>query len=289
MKTALVFGGTRFFGVNLVQTLLSKGLTVTVASRQNSEVPFGSEVETLKVDRFDFKSVQEAVSGRTWDMVFDQICFNARDAKIAVQALHGKTQKYIFTSTMSVYDFAENVSETDFNPTLYPISDTPPDQVTYQEGKRQAEAVFFQEAAFPVIAVRIPIVLGEYDYTQRLLLHINRTREGAVIGFPNLQAKMGFIHQKEAGHFLAWIGEQDFSGPINACADEIISMEELMALIESEVGIKPILPSTFEPSEHSPYGVGNTWNMSNSKAKELGYCFSTLDDWLPGLIKYLAN
>ncbi len=289
MKTALVFGGTRFFGVNLVQELLNKGVKVTVATRQNSEIPFGNKVETLKVDRFDLDSVKEAVSGKTWDVVFDQICFNARDARIAIQALTNKIHTYIFTSTMSVYDYAENVVEADFDPYSYPISDTPPDQVSYQEGKRQAEAVFFQEATFPVIAVRIPIVLGEHDYTERLLLHINRVKEGAVIGFPNLQAKMGFIHQKEAGSFLAWISEQNCTGPINACANKEISMAELMALIEEEVGKKAILPNTFDPSEHSPYGIENNWNMSNSKASELGFRFSNLTDWLPGLIKHLVN
>ncbi|SHT39293.1 short chain dehydrogenase [Mycobacteroides abscessus subsp. abscessus] len=289
MKTALVFGGTRFFGVNLVQELLNKGVKVTVATRQNSEVPFENRVETLKVDRFDLDSVKEAVSGRTWDVVFDQICFNARDARIAIQALTDKIHTYIFTSTMSVYHYAENVVEADFDPYSYPISDTPPDKVTYQEGKRQAEAVFFQEADFPVIAVRIPIVLGEHDYTERLLLHINRTKEGSLIGFPNLQAKMGFIHQKEAGNFLVWVSEQNFNGPINACANEEISMAELMILIEDEVGKKAILPSTFDSSEHSPYGIENNWNMSNAKASELGFRFSNLSDWLPGLIKHLAN
>jgi nucleoside-diphosphate-sugar epimerase len=289
MKSALIFGGTRFFGVNLVQTLLHKGVKVTVATRQNGTIPFGDEVEKLKVDRFDSDSVKAAVSGRTWDVVFDQICFNARDARIALHALQGKIGKYIFTSTMSVYDFAENVIETDFDPFSYPISDIPPDQVTYQEGKRQAEAVFFQEASFPVVAVRIPIVLGEHDYTERLLLHINRTKEGKVIGFPNLDAKMGFIHQKEAGDFLAWISEQEYTGPINACANGEISMGGLMTLVEEEVGKKAILPRTFDPSEHSPYGVENTWNMKNTKATKLGYPFSTLNDWLPGLVKDLAN
>jgi nucleoside-diphosphate-sugar epimerase len=289
MKSALIFGGTMFFGVNLVQTLLHKGVKVTVATRQNGTIPFGDEVEKLKVDRFDSNSVKAAVSDRTWDVVFDQICFNARDARIALQALQGKIGKYIFTSTMSVYDFAENVIETDFDPFSYPISDIPPDQVTYQEGKRQAEAVFFQEASFPVVAVRIPIVLGERDYTERLLLHINRTKEGKVIGFPNLDAKMGFIHQKEAGDFLAWISEQEYTGPINACANGEISMGELMTLVEEEVGKKAILPRTFDPSEHSPYGVENTWNMKNTKATKLGYPFSTLNDWLPGLVKDLAN
>ncbi|MCM3603700.1 hypothetical protein M3175_23750 [Robertmurraya korlensis] len=190
---------------------------------------------------------------------------------------------------MSVYDYAENVGKADFDPYSFPISNIPPDKVTYQEGKRQAEAVFFQEAAFPVIAVRIPIVLGEHDYTERLLLHINRAKEGGVIGFPNLQAKMGFIHQKEAGNFLVWVSEQNFTGPINACANKEISMADLMALIEEEVGKKAFLPNTFDPSEHSPYGIENTWNMSNTKARELGFRFSNLSDWLPGLIKHLAN
>lgn len=100
---------------------------------------------------------------------------------------------------------------------------------------------------------------------------------------------MGFIHQKEAGNFLVWISEQNFSGPINACANNEISMADLMALIEGEVGKQAILPNTFDPSEHSPYGIENNWNMSNAKAIELGYRFSNLSDWLPGLIKQLAN
>ncbi|EKN66902.1 hypothetical protein BABA_13477 [Neobacillus bataviensis LMG 21833] len=34
---------------------------------------------------------------------------------------------------------------------------------TYAEGKRQAEAVLFQQATFPVVAVRFPIVMGVDD------------------------------------------------------------------------------------------------------------------------------
>jgi len=36
----------------------------------------------------------------------------------------------------------------------------------------------------------------------------------------------------------------------------------------------------------SPYGIKETWTMDNSKAKNLGYEFSNLKDWLPGLIDY---
>ncbi|MGX9135065.1 hypothetical protein ACWV26_11955 [Rummeliibacillus sp. JY-2-4R] len=40
MKTALVLGGTRFFGVKLVQCLLDNGVSVTVATRGNRNSPF---------------------------------------------------------------------------------------------------------------------------------------------------------------------------------------------------------------------------------------------------------
>ncbi|MGG7619314.1 NAD-dependent epimerase/dehydratase family protein [Bacillus coreaensis] len=148
MKTALVFGGTRFFGVNLVQELLNKGVKVTVATRQNSEIPFGNKVETLKLDRFDLDSVKEAVSGRTWDVVFDQICFNARDARIAIQTLTDKIHTYIFTSTMSVYDYAENVIEAEFYPYSYPISDTLPDKVTFRKENGRRRRYFSKRQLF---------------------------------------------------------------------------------------------------------------------------------------------
>lgn len=286
MKTALVIGGTRFFGVNLVEALLEKGVHVTIASRQNSSDPFANKVERLKLDRFDEASMVAAVAGKAWDIVFDQLCYASVDAEIAVRALEGKVKRYIFTSTLSVYDDGKNMVEEMFDPYTYELKMVTRDEVTYQEGKRQAEAYFFQKASFPVVAVRIPIVLGEEDYTGRLLHYVNSIKNEKPVYFPNPDAEMGFIYQREAGNFLAWVATTENTGPINAQANGIISMRELMNLIGVETG-KKVKITTEEHTLASPYGIEHTWCLSNGKATKLGYTFTNLLDWLPGLIKNL--
>ncbi|OZM56849.1 NAD-dependent dehydratase [Lottiidibacillus patelloidae] len=287
MKTALVFGGTRFFGVNLVNALIKQGVKVTIATRGETPDDFGDKVERLMVDRFNDKSVNEAVEGRNWDVVFDQLCFSSEDAKITVAALTGKIKRYIFTSTMSVYPFKAGMKEEDFNPYTYELKMVRREDVDYQEGKRQAEAYFFQKASFPVVAVRIPIVMGEEDYTKRLLHYVTSIKEGKEVYLPNPEAKMCFIHQKEAGDFLAWTATQDFTGPINACATGEITMQKLMEEIAKQTG-KEVKIVTDQEME-SPYGLKTSWSITNEKAQKLGYPFTKLNDWLPQLLLNLQQ
>jgi nucleoside-diphosphate-sugar epimerase len=287
MKTALVFGGTRFFGVNLVEKLLEQGVKVTVATRQNSEDPFGDKVERIKVDRFDEASVKNAVHDREWDVVFDQLCFSSNDAEIIANTLTGKMKQYVFTSTLSVYDYGVQMKEEVFDPYTYELKMVDRQNVTYQEGKRQAESFFFQKVAFPVVAMRIPIVLGEEDYTERLLHYVKSAKEGKKVYFPNLEAEMCFVHQKEAGEFLAWVAETNYTGPINVCANGFITMGELMELISHKTGNEMIVTS--EEQLESPYAIKETWTLSNEKAANLGFEFTNLNDWLPELISHLAK
>ncbi|MGV2503271.1 NAD-dependent dehydratase, partial [Priestia megaterium] len=50
MKTALVLGGTRFFGKNLVKSLLTTGVKVTFATRCKTPDDFGHRVERIFLD-----------------------------------------------------------------------------------------------------------------------------------------------------------------------------------------------------------------------------------------------
>ncbi|WP_306737996.1 hypothetical protein, partial [Acinetobacter baumannii] len=90
----------------------------------------------------------------------------------ACTAFEGKTARYVFTSSLSVYEYNPGPQpEENVDPHTYPVRMGSRFDFSYSEGKRQAEAVFFQKAAFPVVAVRFPIVMGEDDYTERLLFH----------------------------------------------------------------------------------------------------------------------
>lgn len=160
---------------------------------------------------------------------------------------------------------------------------------TYEEGKRQAEAVFFQYAKFPIVAVRFPIVLGVDDYTERLHFHVERVAKEQAIGFLNMDAEMSFILAEEAGRFLKWAGFSEIEGPYNATADGKISLKELMTLIEKATGKRAKIALVGNDDIRSPYAVPISWYMTTKKAAQAGFMFSRLQDWLPELIENLAK
>lgn len=285
MKTALVLGGTRFFGVKLVQSLLDNGVSVTVATRGNTPIPF-SEVESIQFDRNNVESFYSAFEGRKWDAIFDQICYSSIDARNAIEVFENKTKKYIFTSTLSVYDLHDReLYENDFDPYSYPIKLGEREDFNYQEGKRQAEAVFFQKASFPVVAVRFPIVLGENDYTERMIYYINKVIDEETIYLRSLEAAISFINEDEAGKFLSWIGTTDFHGPINTCTNGTVTLKEFLAYIEEATGKKAKVEISQDDEKQTPYAIPSTWTISNQKALDLGFQFQNLHEWLPELIR----
>ncbi|MBS4197195.1 NAD-dependent epimerase/dehydratase family protein [Lederbergia citri] len=286
MKSALILGGTRFFGKELVHSLLTKGVDVTIATRGKSGNPFGDKVKQLIADRYDVDSMKSAFEGLHFDVVYDQIGYSSEDINIAYEALNDKVGKYVFTSTLSVYEFRNNLSEDEFNPYTYPLKIVKSQDVSYGEGKKLAETALFSKTGLSSVAVRIPIVLGEEDYTERLLFHVKKIKNEEEIGMPNSEASLNFISAREAGEFLAWIGTQAFTGPINACANGDIQLAELIRLIESKTGKNAVVTTNVTDENRSPYGIPKTWTMDNSKATGLGFEFSNLKDWLPGLIDH---
>lgn len=286
----LVLGGTRFFGKRLVEKLIAEGGQVTVGTRGNTKDSFGEQVRHVRLDRFDKESMKKAVGAESWDIVYDQICFTPNDAFAACEVFAGKTKKYIFTSSMSVYDFFEgSITEEAFDPYSYPLKEGGQDDFSYGEGKRLAEAVFYQKADFPVTAVRLPIVMGPDDYTERLLFHIERVKNGRSFVMPNRFARLSFISSEEAARFLKWAGKSSLTGPVNACANRDISLNELLHMIEMTVGKKAIVEPSNASSDPSPYGLSESWVMNHAKAAEASFSFSDLQDWLPGLIESLSQ
>lgn len=198
-KTALVLGGTRFFGKTLVQELLAKGVAVTVATRGLMADPFADRVRRIKVDREDPLSLKKALGGPGWDVVYDQICYSPNDAKNAFDLLRGRIGHYVFTSSQSAYATSGLQRESDFDPYAYPLKMGGRGDFDYGEGKRQAEAAFFQLAGFPVTAVRYSFVLGPDDYTERLKFHVDRIKQGGTIAAPNLESLTSICPSSEAG------------------------------------------------------------------------------------------
>lgn len=290
MKQILVLGGTRFFGRHLVELLIADGHKVTVMTRGQSGNPFGNKVEHIIVDRLNQQALEKAVEGRFFDIVYDNICYSPEEAYQFCQVFNGKINKLVFTSTLAVYN-ADGLEkhEADFDPYQYEIKLNGRESFNYADGKRQAEAVFYKYAAFPVVAVRFPIVLGEDDYTQRLHFHIEHVMHEKPIGFKNMDAQMSFILATEAAQFLRWVGLAQVEGPINATASGCITLTKLMELIEAAAGKAALITLEKDADNPSPYAIADSWYMSNKKASELGFKFTHLDDWLEELIVVITK
>ncbi|MCM3172185.1 NAD-dependent epimerase/dehydratase family protein [Paenibacillus sp. MER 99-2] len=290
MQKVLILGGTRFFGKRLVDHLLWEGKSqITVATRGKTRVDFGNEVNRIKMDREDPQSLAKVAQTDQWDVVYDNICYSPDAAKSACEAFSGRTKRYVLTSTLSVYgDPKPGFTEEDFDPYTYPLQYGNHEQFSYGEGKRLAEAVFFQEANFPVVAMRIPIVLGIDDYTKRLHFHIEHVQKGKPIGMPNPEAEIGFINSTEAARFLAWLGHSSMTGPVNAASLGAIKLSEMMKLIESVTGMQSQILSETGEEDMSPFGISESWTMNTDKAEQAGYTFESLEDWFPGLVREVA-
>lgn len=287
----LVLGGTRFFGKKLVQRLLDQGHDITIATRGNTQSTFGEKVNQVIVDRTNASSLKEVVGHEYWDIIYDNICYSPNEALAACEIFEGKTKKYIFTSTLSTSDqqLGANITEEAFDPYQYEIRSGDTSEFSYGEGKRLAEAVFFQKASFPVVAVRFPIVLGVDDYTKRLHFHIERVKHGKIISFLNMDARMSYILSDDAAGFLEFAGISPIEGPYNATSIGAYSMSELMNIIEDETGNKAKISLVGDEESRSPFGVPQDWFMSPEKAMNAGYEFLSLDKWLPNLIKTLVR
>lgn len=288
-RRILVIGGTRYFGKRLVSLLLESGDEVTLATRGITPYHFQKNVRHLKVDRKEPEQFQKVFSKENFDLVFDQYCYSPDEAKSAIDAFQKRVGRYIYTSTLSIYPNRGELVESDVDPHTCSFSYGKATDFAYGDAKRFAEAAFFRNAPFPVAAMRIPLVLGEDDYTGRLDFHINRVFRKQPMVIPNLNARISIIHAQDAARFLFWLGGNEFTGAINAAAPTPISMAELMELIQKIVGNEPIIKKNGPDEDHTPFADEDSRFLNLSLARSLGFQFRDYQDWLPDLITKRFN
>lgn len=289
IERALVIGGTHYFGKRLVELLLEEGTRVTVATRGRAPDSFGNRIDRITVDREEPGALARATAGRDWDVVYDQISFSPDDARGACEAFSGRTARLVHTSTQSVHYKDGPLREEDFDPRTVPLQSGPRSAFNYAEGKRQAEAVLFQCAPFPVAAARFPAVLGADDDSGRLEFHLERVREGRPIVPRHPRTEMCLIRSDEAARFLVWLGKSDFAGCIHACSNGVIAFPALLELVRASVGGTVNIAATGAAEDSSPLSGPLSRYLLNDRARALGFAFLSLDEWLPRLIEQLAG
>lgn len=279
----LVLGGTRFFGIPMVNELLKCGHQVTIATRGLTLDEYGENVKRIVLDHTDRQSVKCALKGRHYDVVIDKIAYCSNDVRRVLDALD--CERYILMSSTAVYAPKHmDIRESEFDPTVKALAWGERSEFSYDEGKRQAERALWQEYFDRKwLAVRYPFVIGKNDYTKRLLFYVEHVIKSIPMKVDKLDAQMGYIRSDEAGEFLAFLVNQNVTGAINGSSEGVISLREIISYVERKTGAKAIISPAGDPA---PYNGEPSYSINTDRAKELGFRFSALQEWIYKLLDY---
>lgn len=282
----LMIGGTRFFGKRFVQLMLDQGHAVTLLTRGISPDDFGNSVQRITADRTNTKQFLTSIKS-DYDVVVDNMLMNAQEANDSISVFRDRIGHYVMTSTLSVYDPKPGqIVESDFEAIRnIPKTASGPGE-SYQQGKRAAEHSL-ASAPFGVSIMRIPVIVGPDDYTKRLLTHVNAVKENEKLYFPNPDARFSFLHAHDAARALVWLCTEKPEDVFNVSAPDAWKLKELMKHIEKITG-KHFTYGGVDDNQ-SPFGVSEDYFMNVDKALRAGFKVDSLTEWMPSLIKELAQ
>lgn len=301
----LVIGGNRFFGRKLSENLVRGGHDVWVLNRGSSPVQGSRTVVGDRRVEADLKKAfkESGANSKPFDIVYDQVCMSYQDADLAMKNLAPHAAHWVHTSTQSVYDGGFELKESHFEAASHRF-EVSPELPPYPEAKRQAEARLAQAVERGELAslalMRIPIVLGLDDYTERLLWHVRRVINAEPMIVPNLSARLNFISSDDAARALYHLGfktheNKRMKGPFNCASAEPIAVGEVIRWIERVVGrpaqfaLESSLPAELEAKAFSPFGISSDWTMSMGKVESTGFRAEPLNTWLKPLIQKLSE
>lgn len=279
----LVLGGTRFFGIPMVEELIQQGHEVTIATRQTTKDNLGDAVQRIQIERTDPIQMEQAFKGKHFDVVYDKIAYCSNDIKNIMDVID--CDKYIYMSSTAVYEPKKmDTKEENFDAMGKELIWCNRVDFPYDEIKRQAECALWQKYDDRNwIAVRYPFVIGKDDYTKRMLFYVEHTMKSIPMKVDNLDIQMGYIRSDEAGKFMAFLADKNVQGAINGSSKGTISLREIIDYVERKTGSKAVFLDT---GDEAPYNGETEYSINTDKAETLGFQFTNLKDWIYDLIDY---
>lgn len=282
----LVLGGTRFFGVHMVNDLIEKGHEITIATRGQAPDDFGDSVMRIRLDRTDEDSIKAMISDTHYDVIIDKIAYCSNDVRKLLD--NADCDKYIYMSSTAVYDpLHPDTKEDDFDGNGGELIWCDRPDFSYDVVKRHAEYALWQKYSDKkFVAVRYPFVIGKDDYTKRLYFYVEHVLKQMPMKVDNLDNQMSFIKSDEAGKFISFLVDKDFNGAVNGCSHGTISVKQILDYLKQETGMSAVLSEDGDPA---PYNGMPEYSINTQKAESLGFEFSDINDWIFGLLDYYID
>lgn len=238
---ALVTGGNRYIGLDLVFELARRGHEVTVANSHEAPLPDGAR--RIHVDRRVPGALVGALEKHRddFDVVFDHTAFELRDVEPMVELFRGRIAHYVFTSSQAVYrrSFVQPIKE-DFR---RHASDDDDPRKAYGVNKVRCEDYVlgeWQRSGFPATCLRVGHTLGPRSpEPTRDPAFFARLEAGRPVLIPGEGfAAMSVVHINDVARLMvALIGNERVKGQAyNVSGAEVTSIVGLVYLVARAMG-----------------------------------------------------
>jgi len=220
----LILGGSRIIKKKKVRYAISRGHKVTTFNRgKTNPCESPNEVEQLIGDR---NGKLDALKDRRWDVVIDNPTTLPAWVRDAAQILKGNVERYVFTSTISVY--ADTSKGVDENAPLAKYEGADPYKETLEAMKASGYKTYGPlktlsekeaEKWFPgkTLIIRPGLIVGPSDETDRFTYWPVRIDRGGEVLAPSKPSDpVQFIDARDLAEWTIRMAENRETGIYNA-------------------------------------------------------------------------
>lgn len=309
---ALVVGGNSFIGAALVRRLVAEQWRVSVLSLDPPPADVARRLAWIQVDRNDHRALAAHLAGRGFDVVFDNIAYEAQQVTGLLDAVEA-VGRYVLTSSVDVYGHQYPRLVTESRASLEPFETAGFEgNERYLRGKRACERVL-QSSAVPWSIVRPAMVVGLHDNITssdpRLLTHAEARRRARSLHLPCRVQDGGpiLLRQDDQAVFrLVWADDlvrallcvaqhpEAAGRSFNAAGDECFTTESfartLASVARREIELVKVPPHVLARAGlgdlDPPWGRGPYWSTAdNAPLKSLGWLPSPARLWMTRLVE----
>jgi len=245
----LVLGGTSFVGRAVVAELLARGHAPTIFSRGLTNPDVFPDVPRRQGDRAqgDYSSIE----GGRWDAVVDVSGYVPRHVDQAMTAVGDAAGRYLFISTVSVFDIARAPESglDEESPRLAAVRDTEEyGGPAYGALKVACEDDLIARLGVRATVVRPGIVAGPHDPTDRFTYWARRGALGGRVAVPGrLDQAVQVVDAGDLANLCVQLLEDDRTGFFNGVGPAVdVTLGELITTCAEAAGtsveLVPVAP-----------------------------------------------
>jgi 2'-hydroxyisoflavone reductase len=227
----LILGGTVFLGRALTDAALAAGHGVMHLNRGRSHGT-DARVETIVRDRTLQPILDDASSKRRWDAVIDTCGYLPQVVRISADALRDRVDRYVFVSSISVYQAFDKPGFDEDAPVHAPPHPLP-DAMTpalYGALKAGCEDVVRGAYGERALIIRPGLIVGPHDPTDRFTWWPHRAAAGGRFAAPGRPRRpVQFIDVRDLAEWMVAMVASNASGVFNATGPAgMLTMGELV-------------------------------------------------------------